>query len=122
MQTDAMIQASCHCGAITLDIAQPPAEVTECNCSICRRYGVLWAYYPCDQVEVRAETPTASYVWGDRTIGFHRCGNCGCVTHWAAIDPARNRMAINARLLEPELVRQARLRHLDKAVTNQYLD
>lgn len=30
----------------------PAAEVTECNCSICRRYGVLWAYYPPDRVRV----------------------------------------------------------------------
>lgn len=122
MQHDVMIQASCHCGAITLDIAAPPAEVTECNCSICRRYGVLWAYYPREQVAVRANGPSTAYIWGDRVLSFHHCDTCGCVTHWSMIDPARNKIAINARLLEPELLEQARLRHLDKAVTNQYLD
>ena len=39
-----MIRASCHCGAVCLEIDAAPAEVTECNCSICRRYGGLWAY------------------------------------------------------------------------------
>ena len=30
---------------VSLEIDSPPEEVTECNCSMCRRYGVLWAYY-----------------------------------------------------------------------------
>lgn len=41
-----MIRTSCHCGAVGFEIETAPTEVTECNCSICRRYGVLWAYYP----------------------------------------------------------------------------
>jgi len=117
-----MIHASCHCGAITLDIAEPPAEVTECNCSICRRYGALWAYYPREQVAVHPGGPSTPYMWGDCVLSFHHCDRCGCVTHWSMMDPARNKIAINARLLKPEVLRQARLRHLDKAVTNQYLD
>jgi len=47
-----MIRASCHCGAVRLEIDAPPSEVTECNCSICRRYGVLWAYYTPEQVRL----------------------------------------------------------------------
>ena len=38
-----MIEASCHCGAVRLEIDSPPDEVTDCHCSICRRYGALWA-------------------------------------------------------------------------------
>ena len=56
-----MIQASCHCGAVVLDIAEAPSEITECNCSICRRYGVLWAYYALERVEVRAQGGTDIY-------------------------------------------------------------
>jgi hypothetical protein len=35
-----MIEASCHCGAVRLEIDSPPAEVTDCHCSICRRYRI----------------------------------------------------------------------------------
>jgi hypothetical protein len=49
-----MIVASCHCGAVLLEITEAPPEITDCNCSICRRYGVLWAYYSPRQVVVRA--------------------------------------------------------------------
>jgi hypothetical protein len=53
-----MITASCHCGQVTLEIEVAPVEVTDCTCSICRRYGVLWAYYSPKQVRVNGETET----------------------------------------------------------------
>ena len=40
-----MIEATCHCGAVRLKAPHPPQSVTDCNCSICRLLGVLWAYY-----------------------------------------------------------------------------
>lgn len=118
-----MVTASCHCGAVSLEIEAAPSEVTDCNCSICRRYGVLWAYYPPRQVQVLPPgVATDTYLWDDRSITFHRCPTCGCVTHWSANDPARDWMGINARLLPPEVLAQARVRHLDGAVTEQYID
>lgn len=118
-----MIPASCHCGAVRLEIDAAPAEVTECNCSICRRYGVLWAYYPPSQVRlVPAGAATDVYMWDDKSIAFHRCRTCGCVSHWAPVDPGRDRMGINARLLPLEVVARARVRHLDGAGTEQYVD
>jgi hypothetical protein len=116
-----MIESSCHCGAVTLAIESPPETVTDCNCSICRRYGVLWAYYPPQQVRVSAG-PTDIYMWDDRSIEFHRCRNCGCVTHWAAVDKSRARMGVNARLMAPDVLARARVRCLDGATTGQYLD
>lgn len=85
-----MVEASCHCGSIRLEIDAPPSEVTAGNCSICRRYGVLWAYYSPDQVCVLPpDPPTDVYAWDDRSIEFRRCQNCGCVSHWAAMDRER---------------------------------
>lgn len=74
-----MIEASCHCGAVRLEIAEPPVTVTDCNCSLCRRLGALWAYYTTDQVRVIG--PTVGYVQGDRTLKTHHCTTCGCTTH-----------------------------------------
>jgi len=118
-----LVQASCHCGDVQLEIARAPTEVTDCNCSICRRYGVLWAYYALDEVAVSvAGGGTDVYIWGDRSNAFHRCRTCGCVTHWSALEPGRNRMGINARLLTPQVLAQARVRRLDGADTWRYLD
>lgn len=117
-----MITASCHCGAVELHIAESPLEITECNCSICRRYGVLWAYYSPRMVTGWQNPATDTYMWDDRAIAFHRCKTCGCVTHWQAVDPVHDRMGVNARLLDPAIAAKARLRQLDGAVTEAYID
>lgn len=118
-----MIESSCHCGTVRLEILSAPEEVTDCNCSICRRYGVLWAYYAPAHVRIIAtEDATESYLWGDKSIEFHRCQNCGCVTHWAAVDQPADRMGVNARLMTPEVLAAARPRRLDGADTWKYLD
>jgi hypothetical protein len=116
----AMIEASCHCGAVCLEVDAPLSEVAECNCSICRRYGALWAYYPLDQVRVLPpDPPTNIYMWNDRMIEFHHCLTCGCVSHWTPADREHNRMAVNARLMDPEILAGASVRHIDGANTNE---
>jgi len=118
-----MIESSCHCGAVRLEILVAPVEVTECNCSICRRYGALWAYYSPALVRIIAKDgATDGYLWGDKSVEFHRCRNCGCVTHWAAAAQPAERMGVNARLIAPEVLAAARLRRLDAADTWKYLD
>jgi hypothetical protein len=110
-----MVEASCHCGAVRLEIDDsPPTEVNDCSCSICRRYGTLWAYYAPERVRVLPpEPPTDVYVWGDRTLETHRCGECGCVSHWVAFDPGIDWMGVNARLMDPEVLAAARVYHSD---------
>ncbi len=106
-----------------LDIAEAPSTVTDCNCSICRRYGVLWAYYSPAQVRIAAGAgATDIYMWDDRSIEFHRCKTCGCVTHWAAVDKGLDRMGVNARLMDLEVLAAARVRKLDGANSEKYLD
>lgn len=69
-----MIQATCHCGLVVLSLSATPTELTECNCSICRRYGVLWAYYGRDQFAPPDPDATHTYSWDDRSIEFRRQG------------------------------------------------
>lgn len=115
-----MIEAGCHCGAVRLTLARAPSEVTDCDCSVCHRYGVLWAYYVPGEVTV--EGPTHTYARGPRTIDFHRCARCGCVTHWVPVARDPGRMGVNARLLPREALAAARRRRLDGWVTETYLD
>lgn len=119
-----MISATCHCGAVEIRIPRQPETLTNCNCSICRRYGTLWAYFDRDEVRVISEPgATSAYAWGDRTIQFVRCKTCGCVTHWEPIDPdGGSRMGVNARNFEPSALGDVRIRRLDGALTETYLD
>jgi hypothetical protein len=107
-----MIRATCHCGAVELEVDSPPEEVNDCHCSICRRYGTLWAYYPPEEVCVLpSDQSTDVYVWGHKTLETHRCQNCGCVSHWVAMDAGVDVMGVNARLMDPEVLASARVQH-----------
>ena len=119
-----MLSASCHCGAVRVDVPRRPKSITNCNCSICRRYGVLWAYYKADDVRVTAEPgATQDYSWGDKQLKFVRCAGCGCVMAWEPIERnSASRMGVNARNFEPEALGPVRIRRLDGASSWKYID
>jgi hypothetical protein len=104
-----MIAGSCHCGAVRYEVETAPETVTSCACSICRRTGVLCAYYSPKQVRVSGETDF--YMWGDRMMEFHRCKVCGCHTHWTAVDRTYDRMGVNARMMPREVLDAAKIRY-----------
>jgi hypothetical protein len=117
------LEATCHCGAVRFEVARAPVNVYDCNCSICRRLGTLWAYYSPDDVRFDSgPDATFAYLWGDRRIEFHTCRACGCTTHWqaAAHPDAARKMGVNARLMD-ELDRSAvYVRQLDCAETGVF--
>ena len=107
------LQGRCHCGAVTLTLTIPPAELSECNCSICRRLAGLWHY--CEGHEVAIAGPQAGYVQGDRTLTTWRCANCGCVTNWTATDPNYQRVGVNMRMFDPAVWQDLPRRQIDGA-------
>lgn len=100
-----MIEGSCHCGAVRWRFEDEPGAATICNCTVCRRYGVLWAYgYEGEGIDVSGTTRL--YMRGD-SVEFHFCVACGCVAFWRAHGPGeqgRRRIAVNLRLAEPNAV------------------
>ncbi len=101
-----MLAATCHCGAVRVEVPRKPRRLTNCNCSICRRYGTLWAYYKASEVRItRAPGATSEY------------------THWEPIRPQEGgRMGVNARNFEPSSLESVHIRLLDGASTWKYLD
>jgi hypothetical protein len=109
-----MIHGSCHCGAVEWTYEGTPDGATACNCTICRRYGALWAYaYDGEGIQVTGETKP--YVRG-RSIEFRFCPECGCLAYWRARAPGddgRRRSAVNLRLAEPDAVAEIPIDHFD---------
>lgn len=109
-----MTKGSCHCGAVQWQFSALLESVTACNCTVCRRYGALWAYdYENEGIVVTGET--TAYVRG-RAISFHFCPNCGCMAFWRAqqIDESgRRRIAVNVRLTEPGPIAHLPIDHFD---------
>ena len=112
-----MLTATCHCGDVRVDVPVVPSVVADCNCSICRRYGVLWAYYPQASVTVHAAPgATDGYVWGRNVLRFVRCKRCGCVMLWERVVPvAGSKMGINARNFDPAELGKPEIEFLDGA-------
>lgn len=93
---------TCHCKAIRITFPPLREPALECLCSICRRYGALWAYYKPDEVHVEGSDAIEAYVWGKKRLAFNRCKQCGCMTHYSVVGDTRPRVAVNCRMLEKE--------------------
>lgn len=111
-----MLHGACHCGAVkwTWTLDETPAGATACNCTVCRRYGVLWIY-DYDGAGIETSGPTTAYVRG-KSVEFHFCPTCGCVAFWRAQhadETGRKRIAVNIRLAEPDAVAAIPIDHFD---------
>jgi hypothetical protein len=112
------LTASCHCGVVRIEVPRRPRSLTSCNCSICWRYGTLWAYYKLADVRVAVSRrgTTTGYLWGSKELRFVSCDTCRCITHWEPVNAeATGRMGINARNFDPRQLRGVRIKHYDGA-------
>ena len=113
------MDGSCHCGAVRWTFEGTPASVTSCNCTVCRRYGALWVY-DFENEGIRVSGPTRIYAWAKKVLGYHFCGDCGCVVYWRAStagEDGRRRIAVNVRLTEPGPIEHLPIEHFDGLVT-----
>lgn len=53
-----MTQHSCHCGAVEYGFEGLPESATACNCTVCRRYRVLWGAYGFEGEGIHVSGPT----------------------------------------------------------------
>lgn len=119
-----MIAGACHCGAVSFRLEAHRDFLTECNCSVCRRYAALWLH--CDRKDIALDAPegsTRTYVWNEKVLAFHSCNTCGCITHWSSTqEDFPDDMAVNARLADPDQLAAIRVRRFDGADTWRYLE
>ena len=113
-----MLIGSCHCGKAGWTLEGDPGSITACNCTLCRRYGTLWAYdYEGERINTVGET--ASYTRASRdksSLEILFCSACACVVSWRSLtrgEDGRRRMAVNVRLAPPELVADLPIDHFD---------
>lgn len=116
-----MIEGICHCGGARWTLEGDPGPITACNCTLCRRYGTLWAYDYADE-RIRVFGKTAAYRRRDVAeprLEFLFCPDCACVLAWRGLhrENGRVRMAVNVRLAPPEAVAHLPIDHFDGLVS-----
>lgn len=113
-----MLTGTCHCEALRWTFDGMPESATACNCTLCRRYGVLWIYdYEGERVKLSG--PSRIYTRHGKAnpaLEIHFCGTCGCVAAWRGLRleaDGRRRMAVNLRLTDPGPVDHLPIDHFD---------
>lgn len=110
------MRGTCHCGRVAWTLNTPPKSATACNCTLCSRYGVLWAYgYIGHDIHTTGETTGYRRADGG-SIDFHFCPTCGCLSHYVATsagNDGRHWTAVNLRLTDPERMAALPIRHFD---------
>jgi len=119
-----MIEASCHCGNVSLTIKDKPKALISCNCSICQRLGALWGYFLPEDINIKIkQSPTNTYQWGDKNINFHHCQNCGCTTHYIpTLESGREKMAVNFSMADKAVTDDIHVKHFDGAKTWKFIE
>jgi len=112
------LEGACHCGSAHWTLEGDPGPATACNCTLCRRYGALWAYdYEGERIAISG--PSAAYARADEadpSLEIRFCPTCGCVLCWRGLRldaQGRRRIAVNLRLAEPDAVAALPIDHFD---------
>lgn len=80
----AVHRASCHCGAVELEVKLPRGIVDpqHCDCSLCRRKGAVVATVPLADLRiVRGADQLTLYQFHTHTAKHYFCAVCGIYTH-----------------------------------------
>ncbi|WP_420136296.1 GFA family protein [Sphingomonas sp.] len=113
-----MLTGTCHCGAAAWTLIGDPGSITACNCTLCHRYGALWAY-DFEGERISVEGPTSRFCRvgkKDPALEILFCPTCGGVLAWRGLrlEPdGRRRMAVNLRLAPFEMVADLPIDHFD---------
>lgn len=113
-----MLKGTCHCGGAHWTLEGDPGSITACNCTLCRRYGTLWAYDYADE-RIRIFGEVKSYARAELTnpvLEILFCPTCACVLAWRGLrmdETGRRRIAVNVRLAPPEAVADLPIDHFD---------
>jgi hypothetical protein len=99
---------TCLCGAVRVTIDARPEFINDCNCSLCRKAGAAWGYFPSASVTTAGSTLAFSRT--DKTapaVAVHSCSTCAATTHFVLTEAFRaghpdvDVVGVNMRLFDP---------------------
>ena len=77
-------QGSCHCGQVhfTAELDDPAVGLYRCNCSLCRKKGIVMKAIPDRAFTViQGQSVLSLYQWNKNIAEHYFCSVCGVYTH-----------------------------------------
>lgn len=77
-------KASCHCGAVVIELDLPDGlvDMRRCDCSLCRRRGAIAASVSLSDITiVKGQKDLVLYQFNTKTAKHYFCKTCGIYTH-----------------------------------------
>lgn len=84
MEIKPIHRASCHCGAVVLELTMPNGleDPRRCSCSMCRKRGAIAASVLLGNLRiVQGEENLTLYQFNTMTAKHYFCKTCGIYTH-----------------------------------------
>ena len=93
-------EGGCHCGRVRLRAEADLAQISECNCSICAKKGILHLVVPLDRFTLlQGEDALTTYQFGTNVAKHTFCRHCGIHAFYVPrSDP--DKVSVNARCLD----------------------
>ena len=93
-------QGGCHCGRVRFRVTGDLAGVTECNCSICTKKGILHLGVELAQFQLlRGKTALTAYTFGTGVAQHTFCSHCGMHAFYIPRSQP-DKITVNARCLD----------------------
>lgn len=108
---------SCHCGAVKFSVdADPPTGAMSCNCSHCRRKGLLLSFVPAEQFTLDSgEGHLAEYLFNKHRIRHRFCPTCGTQPFAEGESEGKAMRAVNLRCVPDIDIDTLEIRKIDGA-------
>ena len=72
----------CHCGAVQLEVETDLSNIKQCNCSICKRKGIMVTTINKEDLKIiKGENKIKTYQFNTKVAKHHFCSECGTHTH-----------------------------------------
>ena len=108
---------TCLCGSVSVMIEAKPEFIHDCNCSLCRKSGGAWGYFPSAMVTTTGKT--IAFLRSDKknaAAQIQFCETCGTSTHWDFTEAFKEEnasvdlMGVNMRMFEPDELKGVEVR------------
>lgn len=108
---------SCHCGAVQIKFLKPSAisTITECNCSVCQKKGILHAAAQENELTLlEGKDALTLYKFGSGIAEHQFCKHCG-IHVFGRPRSAPDRLTVNVRCLDDfaEILSSAKISRFD---------